>query len=119
MKVRIPQKIKIGATPAFIKYQENLMSDEGFHGTFNRRTGELTLEAGCDGAKRDKTFGHELMEVIKENYNLTIAEADMSNIANGWLEFLNQLGIEFDFEDIKICQSVKQREKVLAVRLNQ
>ena len=41
------------------------------------------------------------MEVIKENYNLHTSEEDMSNIANGWLEFLSQLGIEFDWEEIK------------------
>lgn len=101
MKVKVTQRFKIGATPVFVQYPKNLHSDEGFDGTFNRRTGKLNLDSQTDGAKRDKTFAHEIMEVIKENYNLHTTEDDMSNIANGWIEFLSQLGIEFDWSDIK------------------
>ena len=101
MKVKIPKEFSIGATKAFVHYDKNLFADDGFNGTFNRRTGELKLDARLYGMIRDKTFGHELMEVIKDNYNLHTAEDDMSNIANGWLEFLKQLGVEFSWEDIK------------------
>ena len=103
MKVRIPQTFKIGATLVSVCFTEDLLDDCGFYGTFNRRTDKLELESRLKDApsKRDKTFGHELMEVIKENYNLHTSEEDMSNIANGWLEFLSQLGIEFDWEEIK------------------
>ncbi len=101
MKVKIPKQFRIGATEAIIYTKEDLQSDEGFNGTFNRRTGRLEIDARLDDIKRNKTFGHELMEVIKENYNLHTDEDDMSNIANGWLEFLYQLGIEFDWSNIK------------------
>lgn len=101
MKIKIKKQIKIGATEAYVSYQKHLQSDEAYHGTFNRRTGRLTIDADLDGIKRDKTFGHEINEVIKENYNLHTSEDDMSNIANGWLEFLWQLGIEFDWSDIE------------------
>lgn len=53
------------------------------------------------GQKRDRVFAHEIMEVIKENYELDISEKDMSRIANGWIEFLGQLGIELDWSLIK------------------
>ncbi len=101
MKVKIPKQFKIGATEARISYQDCLMSDEAYHGSFNKRTGILQIDSVLVGAKRDKTLAHELMEVIKENYNLHIEEDAMSNIANGWLEFLYQLGIEFVWDDIK------------------
>ncbi len=101
MRVKIPTKFKIGATPVSIINKDNLNSDEGFSGTFNKRTGLLELDSAISGACRDKTLGHELMEVIKENYNLHTSEEDISNIANGWLEFLGQLGIEFDWSDFK------------------
>ena len=101
MKVKIPRKIKIGATPVFILRKQYLQGDEGFHGTFNRRTGELEIDSSLDGAIRDKSFAHEIMEVIKESYNLHTPEDDMSNIGNGWIEFLWQLGIEFDWGNIK------------------
>lgn len=101
MKIKIPKHFKIGATGADVGFQDNLKGDDGFNGTFNRRTEELMLDPKLSGHKLDKTFGHEVMEVIKENYNLEIAESDMSNIANGWLEFLYQLGIELDWSDIK------------------
>ena len=101
MKVKIPESFKIGATRADVSFEKYLSGDEGFKGTYNRRTGELHIESELGGELRDRTFGHELMEVIKENYNLNTPEDDMSCIANGWLEFLWQLGIEFDWKDIE------------------
>lgn len=100
VKIKIPKWFKIGATEARVGYRSHLHSDEGFNGTYNRRTGQIEIEAHIQGKKRDRTFGHELMEVIKENYNLKIEEADMSNIANGWLEFLWYCGMEFDWSSI-------------------
>ena len=44
------------------------------------------------------------MEVIKENYELNTSEEDMSRIANGWIEFLEQLGVEFDWSNVKETQ---------------
>ena len=101
MKVKLPQQFKIGATDVQVGFANHLHSDEGFNGTFNKRTGELQIEAHLNGKKRDRTFGHELNEVIKENYDLGVSESDMTCIANGWLEFLWQVGIELDWEDIK------------------
>jgi len=103
MKVKIPREFKVGATPAKVYFQKNLSPDEGFNGTFNKRTGRLCIDSELIGAKRDKTFGHELSEVIKENYDLDISEHTMTTIANGWLEFLYELGIEFIWDDIPTC----------------
>ena len=100
MNIKIPREFKIGVTKAIVGYKEYLNGDEGYHGSFNRRTGNLHIDSQLTNNLRDKTFGHELMEVIKENYNLHTAEEDMSNIANGWLEFLEQLGIKLDWSDI-------------------
>jgi len=99
MKIKIPKHFKIGATEANVSFRAFLRGDDGYNGVYNVRTTELELDAALVGGKRDRTFGHELMEVIKENYELEIPEKDMSCIANGWLEFLWQLGIEFDWED--------------------
>ncbi len=101
MKIKVPKQFKIGATRASVSFTTHLHSDEGFNGTYNKRTGELGIEAHLNGKKRDRTFGHEVMEVIKENYDLATPESDMTCIANGWLEFLWQLGIEFDWSEIK------------------
>ena len=101
MKVKVPKQFKVGATPAYVFLNANLHSDDGFNGTFNRRTGRLELDGGLIGAKRDKTFGHELNEVIKENYDLDIGESTITCIANGWIEFLDQLGIELDWSLIE------------------
>ena len=101
MKVKIPRQFKIGATEAQVGFTKHLFSDDGFNGTFNKRTGELLIEAVLNGKKRDRTFGHELIEVIKENYDLGVSESDMTCIANGWLEFLWQIGIELDWSEIK------------------
>lgn len=100
MKVKVLKQFSVGATGARVELRQYLHSDEGFNGTYNRRTEELLIDSELIGGKRDKTFGHEVMEVIKENYNLGTSEDDMSNIANGWLEFLWQLGIELDWSDI-------------------
>jgi len=100
LKVKIPRHFKIGATSASVSLSENLKSDEGFAGSFNNRNNELRIDSQIGGEKRDKILGHEINEVIKENYELEVSERDMSCIANGWVEFLQQLGIEFDWHDI-------------------
>lgn len=101
MKVKIPKEFTIGATGATVGFAKHIHSDEGFNGTYNKRTEELQIEAHSFGKQRDRTFGHELMEVIKANYELSTSEDDMSRIANGWLEFLWQAGIELDWSDIQ------------------
>ena len=100
MLVKIPQKFKIGATRVCIGFDPTLHSDDGYDGTYNKRTEKLLLDSRLTGVIRDRTLGHELMEVIKVNYELATTEEDMSRIANGWIEFLWQLGIEFDWSDI-------------------
>jgi len=106
MLIKIPKTFKIGATRAVVGYEENLFIDQGFNGTYNKRTEELHIDSRLYGGERAKTFGHEVMEVIKHNYNLNTSENDMSSIANGWVEFLYQLGVEFDFSDIKEVKNV-------------
>ncbi len=101
IRVPVPREIKIGATPARISLQEHLAGDEGYNGTFNKRTGELCLDTRLIGSKRDKVFGHEINEVIKENYELEASERDLSCFANGWIEFLSQLGIELDWSNLE------------------
>lgn len=101
VKIKVPREFKIGATPVKVAFISHLHSDEGFNGTWNRRTAKLGIDGELLGAKRDRTFGHELNEVIKENYDLETPEREMTCIANGWIEFLNQLGIEFDWSNIK------------------
>jgi len=100
-QIKIPKHFKIGATNAYVHFKKYLKVDEGYDGTFNRRTDELQIDSTLVGCDRDKVFGHELMEVIKHNYEIDTSEKDMSRIANGWIEFLTQLGIEFDWSDIK------------------
>ena len=101
MIIKVPKEFKIGVTKARLTLVRHLHSDEGFNGTYNKRTEELQIESHLQGAKRDRTFGHEVMEVIKENYDLDISESAMTCIANGWLEFLSQLGIKFDWSEIE------------------
>ena len=110
MKAEIPEEFKIGATTAHIEYTKHLRSDEGYSGTYNQRTGILQIESHLVGAKRDRTLGHELMEVIKENYSLSISENDMTCIANGWLEFLQQLNIEFDWGGMENARDTNKTE---------
>lgn len=104
MKIKVPKQFEIGSTQAYVGFMRHLHSDEGFNGTYNRRTGKLEVDAHLWGAKRDRTFAHEVNEVIKENYDLGISESDMTCIANGWIEFLGQLGIELDWSLIEACK---------------
>ena len=101
MKIKVPTQFSIGATKAQLSFAKHLHSDEGFNGTYNRRTEKLEIEVHLQGAKRDRTFGHEVTEVIKENYDLEISESTITCIANGWIEFLTQLGVELDWEDLE------------------
>jgi hypothetical protein len=103
MKVSIPNSIVIGAYQPQIVIKENLR-DDGYNGSYNTRTGELNVEAVIFGEMRDRVFLHEILHVIAQNYEVQLDESDITRLANGLLEFLLNLGIEFDWSEVETIE---------------
>ena len=102
MKVKIPEIIKIGIYPRRVIYKPYLKVDEGYDGLINHRLETIEVDPVLPKARRDACLIHEVVHLVDKNYDCHLGEDDISRIANGVAEFLfNNLGIEFDWKDIK------------------
>ena len=104
MKIAIPNNITIGAFIAQVVIKDNLSGDDGYKGSYNQRTSELNIDSALFGEIRDRVFLHELMHVIALNYEVHLAEDDITRLANGLYEFLMDAGIELDWCDIEVIE---------------
>ena len=101
MKVGIPRTIRAGVVVGNVYLEKNLSGDDGYKACYNKRTNELLVDADIESGLRDRSFLHEVVHMIDENYGCGLGEEDTSRLANGFLEFLWQLGIELDWADIE------------------
>lgn len=101
IKIRIPEKIKIGSLEYKIKFSPDIFTDDKFWGDTHRRLSQISIATQISSQERDVTLLHELMELIKINYSITIEHTDIDRVASGLAEFLfDNLGIEFDWSSI-------------------
>ena len=102
MKVKIPQKIKIGLCELVVKYNRHLRDDDGCAGIANFRTGEIQIMPQLAPRRKDVTLMHEVVHIFEDVYHFRLSEDDNWRIAEGIVELLvNNLGIEFDWSSIK------------------
>ncbi len=102
MKIKVPQKIKIGLCELAVKCNQHLRDDEGYAGITNFRTSEIQVLPQLVPRRKDATLLHELIHVFEDMYHFRLSEDDNWRIAEGMLEFMvNNLGIEFDWSEIK------------------
>ena len=102
VKVKIPQKIKIGAHTYAIKLSDTLESRGNKLGYTDITNGLIEIEKKqCETSKLD-TLIHEALHSVNFYFcNKTLGEDVVEGIANAVTIFLTDLGIEFDWELIK------------------
>ena len=100
MEIKVPGQIKVGAHNAKVVFTSNLKVDDGWKGCYNQRLGLIQVDP-VGGADKDKTLMHEVVHMVDLNYECGLDEVNISRIANGITEFLqNNLGIAFSWADI-------------------
>ena len=102
-KIRVPRKIKIGGHWVSIFYEPMLMDNHGKMGQSRFPECEIAIqERDASESRRLHTLFHELMHWLDHTYNnYALEEAEVDAFASGIQTLLIDLGIEFDWSDIK------------------
>jgi len=102
MEVKIPSEIRIATHPYDIVLNPHLHSEESRLGVCNHRAQRIEIETDQCSSDLTVSLIHEIIHVIGRTYNCDVSDPDVDRIAQGMAEFLfNNLGIEFDWQDIK------------------
>ncbi len=103
MKVKVPQKIKIGGHWVSIHYEDKLMDNHGKYGQSRFPECEIALQQrDMADSMKSHALLHELVHFIDNTYNnYALDEATTNALASGIFALLTDLGIEFDWRDIK------------------
>ena len=100
MKVKVPQKIRIGGWDYSIVLLLSL-ADEGLAGAHNSRQIRIEINPERPKEKWMEALIHELIHAVSHVYlNHRLGEDDVSGIGEGLYQIFGELGIEFDFSDI-------------------
>jgi len=101
VKIKVPTVNQIGSLKYPVSFVSHMRTDDGWKGSLNERTGVIHIETEISGNMRDRTYLHEIVHQIDINYEIGLSEENISRIANGFCEYLNNLGIELDWSNIK------------------
>ena len=103
MKVRIPSRIKIGGHWVKIFYEDKLYDNHAKYGQSRFAECEIALQdRDMSDSRKAHTLLHELMHFIDNTYNnYKLGEDDIDALATGIHTLLVDLGIEFDWGNIK------------------
>ena len=101
MKVKVPKEIKIGAHTYNIMLRPNLMLDEKDDARANHRLGFIAIDPIWERTQRDECCLHEIVEVINRVWNCQLDHDNMDRLAEGFLVFLQELGIVLDWAEIE------------------
>lgn len=103
MKVKIPKEVKIAGRTYTIKFNSELLRDEGNRGIACYSKQEIQLYSGLAPEQRVVTFIHEYIHTIDEHLcgRAALSEEVTSGLAEGIFQLLkDNLNIEFDWGNI-------------------
>ena len=101
MKIKVPPEIKIGVHTYNISLDRNLRADNDRLGEINHRAQTIKIWMDAPPSMKDVSLIHEVLHVAEYCYRVNIIDADVDRIAHCICEFLGNLGVEFDWRDIK------------------
>ena len=106
MKIKVPQKIRISAEDYEIFFQPHLSVDDAQSGQVWFRKNLIRVDPCFPRSAQFATLIHEVIHIIDRCYKCHLEEDNVERLARGISEFLaNNLGIEFDWSDIKELSS--------------
>ena len=103
IKVKIPQKIKIGGHWVSIFYEDKLMDNHSKMGQARFPECEIAIqERDASESRKTASLLHELVHWLDHTYNnFQLDEVKTDALANGIHTLLIDMGIQFDWSDIK------------------
>ena len=102
MKVKVPNKIKIGVNTYNVEYlPDELFNDNEFGACWHRKE-LITIDPSSKETQKYTTFLHETIHLVEKSYSFKISESEVDMIAHGMVELLrDNIGIELDWSDIR------------------
>ena len=102
MKIKIPQKIKLGIHEYQIRYNSVLWHEEALKGSANHLKEVIDIDPHLAPNQKIVTLLHEINHIINDQYSCKLDEAEINSMAEGMAELLiDNLFIEFDWSTIK------------------
>jgi len=101
MKVKVPKEIKLGIYRYKIKFDKTMQLVSGNVGEHRPSNGEIALAPYMSEPSRIITLNHEVLHHISDQYRMHLDEDAVDRLAFGWAEFMQSLGIELDWSDIR------------------
>jgi len=100
MKVKIPRKIKLGVYTYTIKFDNTMQLTAGNVGEHRPFRGEIALAPYMSNTAKILTLNHEILHHVSDQYKMHLDEDAIDRLSFGWAEFMQSLGIEFDWSEI-------------------
>ena len=104
MKVKIPNKIKIGSREYRVLLEPRLVREQGNRGETRWDREEIALDSNLNLTQRSVSFIHECVHIIDEHAcgRANLSEELTSGLAEGLFQLLkDNLGIELDWSLIE------------------
>lgn len=102
VKIKVPQRVKIGAHTYTVKFDTKELLSAGTTGLTKHMTEEIILEGAMPKSQLDQLFLHEVLHMVERYCVVRLEDNEVDSIAEGLAMFLFEtLGIELDWSLIK------------------
>ena len=101
MKVKVPQEFKIASHTYTIKYDPKQLESTGAMGLCRHLYKEIILSNNLPESEKMENFLHEYLHCVERIWVAKLDDVDVDRIAEGLCVLFNNLGIEFDWSEIK------------------
>lgn len=103
-RVKVPDSIKIGGHKYKISFDKlRELADENNYGDINHRRQRIRINPDRPESQRREAFIHEILHCVAHTYGgrPDVEESLISTLSEGLNQMFDELGIQFDWRDIK------------------
>lgn len=102
MDIRVPRRLQIGGHIYSIEYNDEIERTNHFWGTHDHRALKIEIYPNIRSTVKASTLIHEVLHAISTVYSQDQMEEDkVQSLAEGILQVMGELGITFDWGNIK------------------
>ena len=100
MKITIPREIRMGIHHYRVEFNPLLWYEEQLKGSVNHIKQVIQIDPVLAPSQKITTLLHEVFHIVSDNYGCKLDDVEIDRMAQGAAEFLDNLGIEFDWSKI-------------------
>ena len=100
MIVKIPSKVKCGAYTYRLRLIKDLVITADRVGEYRPHDAEIVIDEAIHPQQKGVTLIHEYLHAVNTVHSLHLDDDTIDRLAQGFMEFLQCLGIELDWQNI-------------------